>query len=185
MLFILLQLICASVYKRLGTVPQTLILLGDVRSLVSQHLLDAGYFNFLNYYTVSISFIMAGSQFKFIIVALLVGYRYIRRIHYRICFILWHYENIIESIFKNKVLSTTWLAVITEGKLEDRKSRQLFLFSPITRDFGERYHYDNPYYPLLPFPGSDTSESTNFNNQARVPSIRTTSFSSSMFPTGR
>ena len=70
--------------------------------------------------------------------------------------------------------------MITEGKLEDRKSRQMILFSQLPlSDSGETY-YEYPYYPMLPFPGG---ESAQFSNQARVPNIRP--FTSSSFSTGR
>ena len=79
----------------------------------------------------------------------------------------------------------TWLTVITEGKLEgtgNRKSRQAILIpqSWFSRDSGQTYYYDSPYYPMLQFPGS---ERTNFNNQARVPNGRQTASSSLMYPT--
>ena len=79
----------------------------------------------------------------------------------------------------------TWLSVITEGKLEDnRKSRQAILIpqSWFSRDSGETYYYDSPYYPMLSFPGS---EQANFNSQARVPNDIPTASSSLIYPTGR
>ena len=82
-------------------------------------------------------------------------------------------------LLSNKVSSTTWLAVITEGKLEDRKSRQVILFSqsPLLSDSDET-HYEYPHYSMLRFPGSD------FNNQARMPSIKPIVSSASMLPAG-
>ena len=75
--------------------------------------------------------------------------------------------------------------MITEGKLEDRKSRQALLIpqSWFSRDSGETYYYDNPYYSMFP---SDDGEPATFNNQARVPNIRPIySSSPSMYPAGK
>ena len=83
-------------------------------------------------------------------------------------------------LLSNKVLSTTWLAVITEGKLEDRKSRQVILFSqsPLLSDSSGETHYEYPHYSMIPFLGGD------FNTQARIPSTKPTASSSSMLPAG-